>query len=245
MTQRMTLLMTRPYTASIRFVEQLPATVRDRLNVCYAPLIQIAPIVDQIPLGDAKALVFTSANAVGLASALIQDRTLPVYSVGKATTHAAKDAGWTASFSGATADDLIETLTAIQPSGPLLHLCGVHTRGAIPERLTAAGIRTTSIHIYDQITESLTEQAIEVLNGSIPVFAPLFSPRTARQFANQTVIRAPLWLATLSNEVSKPLKSLRYQRLLTCDHPDLATMIQCVENLVNTADRVERDQSAK
>lgn len=245
MTQRMTLLMTRPYAASVRFVEQLSATVRARVDVCYAPLIRIAPIVDQIPLGNTGALIFTSTNTVELASALIPDRVLPVYCVGRATTKAAKDAGWAALFAGENADKLIETLTATRPNRPMLHLCGTHTRGAIPQRLTAAGIRTTSLALYDQITESLKEPAVEVLNGPFPVIVPLFSPRTARQFASQRVTLAPIWLAALSKEVAKPLELINYQELLVCNHPDSAAMSHCVESLVNSADRVERDQSAK
>jgi uroporphyrinogen-III synthase len=245
MTQPMTLLMTRPYAASVRFVGQLPRTVREKVNVHYAPLIRIEPIVDQIDLGDAAALIFTSANAVELASALIPDRSLPVYCVGTATTQAAIDAGWPAQFAGATADRLVETLTELHPSGPILHLCGVHTRNAIAERLTAVGSQSTSLAIYDQIAEPLTKQALDVLNGSFPVIAPLFSPRTARQFAKQLTIGAPIWLAALSEEAAKPLNSLDYQKILVCEQPDAATMRNKIEILVNAAGRVETDTSAK
>ncbi len=241
----MTLLMTRPYSASRRFVGLLPDAVRSKVDVCYAPLIRIAPLTDHISLGDTAALIFTSTNAVDLASTLIQDRSVPVYCVGSATTQAARDAGWTAQFMGTTAEGLIETLTALGPDGPALHLCGVHTRNSIPERLTAAGFKTTSLAIYDQIAEPLTEQAVDALNGSFPVIAPLFSPRTARQFANQTTTCAPIWLAALSNEVAKPLKSLNYQKMLICDQPDAATMCNNIEILVNAAGRVETGQSAK
>jgi uroporphyrinogen-III synthase len=245
MTQPMTLLMTRPYAASVRFVGLLPGAVRAQVDVCYAPLIRITALVDQIALADVGALIFTSTNAVELASARIPSQTLPVYCVGATTTQAAKNAGWTAQFAGATANALIETLTTLQPSGPMLHLCGIHTRGAIPERLTSAGIQTTSLAIYEQIAEPLSQQGIAVLRGSHPVIAPLFSPRTARHFANQTTIQAPIWLAALSKEVAKPLKPLVYQKILICDQPDSAAMCRAIENLVNTAARVETDPSAK
>ncbi|MBL4768490.1 MAG: uroporphyrinogen-III synthase [Rhodobacteraceae bacterium] len=245
MTQPITLLMTRPNAASVRFVGQLPDTVRAHLNVCYAPLIRIAPLVDQITLGNTSALIFTSANAVELASALVSDRTLPVFCVGTATTQAAKNAGWTAQFAGTTANALIKMLTTLRPVGPMLHLCGVHTRGDIPKRLTTAGIKTTSLAIYDQITEPLTDQANAVLKGMFPVIVPLFSPRTARQFANLATIQAPIWLAALSKEVTKPLNSLDYQKILVCDQPDSASMCRTIERLVNAAGRVETGPSAK
>lgn len=215
------------------------------MEVCFSPLIRIAPLVDHISLGDAAALIFTSANAVDLASTVTPDRTVPVYCVGAATTQAANDAGWTAQFAGATAEEMIETLTTLGPAGPMLHLCGVHTRNAIPERLTAGGIVTTSLAIYDQIAEPLSQQAIDVLSGPLPVIAPLFSPRTARQFANQSTTGAPIWLAALSEEVAKPLKLLVYQEMLICDQPDAATMSKNIEILVNAAGRVETGTSAK
>lgn len=245
MTQPMTLLMTRPYAASVRFVGQLPDTVQAQVNVCISPLIRIAPLVDRIPLGNAAALIFTSANAVEIAGSVIPDRSLPAYCVGAATTRSAQKAGWKAQFCGETAEKLIETLTGSCPAGPMLHLCGVHTRNAISERLSSVEIKTSSIAIYDQITEVFTKQAVDALNGSIPIIAPLFSPRTARQFANQVPKTAPLWLAALSGEVAKPLKSLNYQKLVICDQPDAKTMCRNTEFLVNAASRVETNPSAK
>jgi uroporphyrinogen-III synthase len=241
----MTLLMTRPYAASVRFVGQLPDLIRAQLDVCYSPLIRISPLVEQIDIGDAKAVIFTSANAVELASAVISDRALPAYCVGAATTQAAQSAGWTAQFAGANAEGLIDTLTFARPNGPIVHLCGVHTRNAIPDRLTNVGVKTTALAIYDQIAMPLTEQAVKALNGSFPVIAPLFSPRTARQFANQSVVARQLWLAALSQEVAKPLNSLNYQKILICDQPDAATMCKAIEFLVSAAGRVETDPSAK
>lgn len=237
--------MTRPYAASVRFVGQLPDAVRAKVDVCYSPLIRIAPLVEHIPLGDAAALIFTSANTVELASAVITDRTLPVYCVGSATTQAAKDSGWTAQLAGTTAEALIKTLTVLRPDGPMLHLSGVHTRNAIAERLTTIGVKTTSLAIYDQIVEPLTKHAVDVLNGTFPVIAPLFSPRTARQFAIQSKITAPIWLAALSNDVSKPLKLLDYEKLLVCNQPDAPTMRKNIEILVSAVGRVETGPSAK
>lgn len=245
MTQPITLLMTRPYAASVRFVGQLPDRVQARVNTCYSPLIRITPLVERIPLGDTTALIFTSSNAVELASMLTKDRSMPAYCVGTATTQAAREAGWKAQFCGATSEKMIETLTTLRPDRPILHLAGVHTRNAISERLSSIGIKTSSFAIYDQITENFTKQAIDVLNSSIPVIAPLFSPRTARQFASQIPENAPIWLAALSDEVAKPLKSLNYHKLMICDQPDAKTMCKNIEFLVNAAGRVETSPSAK
>lgn len=245
MAATMTLLMTRPYAASKRFVAMLPDHIRARVSVCYAPLIRIDPIVDQIALGATGALIFTSSHAVELASSLILTRDLPVFCVGRATTRAAIDAGWSAEFAGLTADALVETLSNQRLSFPILHLSGIHTRGAIAERLSAVGIQTTVQPIYDQQVVPLTTDAIARLNRTEPVIAPLFSPRTARHFAGQVQGHAPLWLAALSSDVKKQLKSLNYNKLVTCNRPDAAAMCTVVENLVNDADRVENRPDAQ
>ena len=245
MTSTLTLLMTRPLAASKRFVAQLPDHVRAQLTICYAPLIRIEPIIEQIALGDAQALIFTSSHAVELSSRLILSRDLPVFCVGRTTTQAANDAGWNAEFAGLTADALIKTVLDQRPAAPILHLSGVHTRGEIAKRLSDAGIKTTAQAIYTQQDVPLTQEAMMLLDGVSPVIVPLFSPRTARQFAGQVQGHAPLWIGALSFEVEKVIKSFTYNKLEVCSQPDAAAMCAAVENLVNDAVRVESRPSAQ
>lgn len=240
-----TLLMTRPQAEAARFVAQLPDHIRARVDVCYAPLIRIVPLDVQVSLIGVRALIFTSGHAVRLASDLIGARDLSVFCVGKATTQAAIDAGWAAKHSGATADELVEKLVKDHPDGPILHLSGVHTRGAISHRLTAAGISTTSQALYDQQQNPLSDLALSRLKGSIPVIAPFFSPRTARHFAGLIPSRAPLWLAAFSDAVANPLKSLTYRRLIICSRPNSVAMYTAIENLLNDAGRVESSPNAQ
>jgi len=244
-TPAMTLLMTRPRPASKRFVAQMPETMRARFDVCISPLIRIEPCVMAIPTGAARALIFTSANAVTIAAGLIASRDLPAYCVGPATTAAALRAGWQATNAGATAEALVRLMLSDQPTGPVLHLHGLHTRGSVVERLNKAGLRAASQVIYHQVTQSLSHEAVARLNGITPVIAPLFSPLTARQFADQALGGAPLWLAALSNAVAKPLKTLNSNKLVISKQPNSTAMYTAIEILVNTVGRVESSPNAQ
>ncbi|MDP5219910.1 uroporphyrinogen-III synthase [Ruegeria sp. 2205SS24-7] len=231
--------MTRARAASERFIAGLPPEVLEQLTPVFSPLIEICPLDVVLDLSTVRGLVFTSANAVAIAGDLIQTRDLACYCVGAATTDAARDAGWPTTQSGDTAQQLISTLTREKPDAPLLHLRGVHARGEIAKNLSRAGTSCDEQAIYDQSLQPLTDAAVQVLAGSDPVVAPLFSPRTARQFAETARIRAPLWLTALSPAVAEPLETLTFQNLLIADRPDSAAMRKIVELSVKRVNRVE------
>ena len=234
-----TLLLTRPRDASVRFSASLPRSLLARVTTIFSPLVKIVKTVDDIDLGDARGVIFSSANGVAIASALSSRRDLPCFCVGQATTEAARQAGWQADCAGATADALVTSLAQTRPNTPLLHIRGTHTRGHIVARLTAQKCPARALVVYEQRLMPLTEQAKKALSGSDAVIAPLFSPRTARQFASQHKGQAPLYLAALSKSVAAPLKTLNCKELAIAEHPDSATMATLVEHLANTAIRVE------
>lgn len=237
--------MTRPQEAAERFVSALPRAIGRRLTPVYSPLITIAPFVQAIDLGDARGLIFTSVNGVAIAATQMHRRDLPCYCVGESTTKAARQAGWSADFAGPTAEALIESLHRNQPVAPLLHLRGTHSRGAVAARLTAMGCLTREQVIYDQPLLPLTQEALIALNGSDPVLAPLFSPRTARQFANQHVGGAPLHLAALSSAVAKSVKHLKSISIIVSPTPNSTAMAQLVGQMIESADRVEGRKRAQ
>lgn len=237
--------MTRPQEAAECFMAQLPANLRARLDPLFSPLVAIEPIAAAIEFGDARGLIFTSANGVGVAGKLTRRRDLPCYCVGMATTRAAQKAGWQANCAGTEAKDLIRTLAESQPERPLLHIRGVHGRGKVAARLSALGCLAREQVIYDQPLLPLTQAARTVLACTSPVIVPLFSPRTARQFANLVAGQAPRYLAALSAAVAKPLSMLKYNNLMIAEHPDAGTMAQLVGDLVNDAERVEGIKSAQ
>ncbi len=231
--------MTRPLESAKHFVAQLPAEARDLIMPIYSPLIGIEPSVGGLDFGDARGLIFTSTNGVRIAAGLTDQRDTPCYCVGKATTQAALNAGWQAECAGENSDALIRTLHQMQPAAPLLHIRGRHTRGAVAARLTALGCTTTDLVIYDQPLLALSDKAQQALASDAPILVPLFSPRTARHFANIVTIRAPLFLAGLSDAVAEPVKALNYNQLCVAAQPDIKSMTRCIVALLNDAKRVE------
>ncbi|MFC3613369.1 uroporphyrinogen-III synthase [Lutimaribacter marinistellae] len=231
--------MTRPQLASERFLAQLPQDVQAQVTAVHSPLLDIRPTDTAIELDDIRGLVFTSINGVAIASHRIDERNLPVFCVGEATTAAAERAGWQARFSGESSEALIATLLEERPASPLLHLRGEHSRGNLAETLTQLGLSVSEAIIYEQQLLPFTEDALAALDSETPVLAPLFSPRTARQFADLHKGRAPLFLAALSDAVAKPLETLPFERLKVAKRPDAEAMARTVEKMIRRAIRVE------
>lgn len=239
------LLMTRPREAAERFVASLPPDLRARLSPVFAPLIEIAAIDVSIRFDDARGIIFTSANGVAVAATLTDRRDLPCYCVGEATTRAAQDAGWRAECAGEDARTLVQTLIAAPPATPLLHLRGAHASSDVAADLSLAGCATRVQAIYDQKLLPLSDAALVALDGTDPVIVPLFSPRTARQFANCVTGRAPLLLAAISQAAAKPLCSLTFSGLQVAERPDARAMVRAVAVLADWANRVEGGSGAQ
>lgn len=140
---------------------------------------------------------------------------------------------------GATAEELVANLLKLRPQSPLLHLRGEHSRGDVAERLTESGLSTLEQRIYQQRLLPLTPQAETAIHGNTPVIAPIFSPRTARQFADVWTGTAPLWLAAISQATADSLGTLAYQRLKIAKEPTPKKMTKAVKKLVKHALRVE------
>jgi len=228
----LTLLMTRPRAASERFVAGLAPDLRRRLHVIHSPLVQIAFGPDLVAPGNARGVILTSSNGVAAAQAAGVRPALPAYCVGPATAASARDAGWSVAVTCDTADALVTALTDRRPPAPLLHLRGRHARGAVADRLTAAGIETRAQEIYDQRLIAPSDAARAALDGADPVIAPLFSPRTARQFADTCTGTAPLFLAAISPAAAEPVENMSYRALILASRPDGAAMAAAVETLV-------------
>ncbi len=236
--------MTRPRAASDRFVAQLPDHIRSQVAVIHSPLLKIEPLTVAVESDESAGLIFSSANGVNAAALLNVDRCLPAYCVGPATTQAAQDAGWDAQNLGATAEALVANLLKLKPRSPLLHLRGEHSRGNVAERLTESGLTTREQPIYRQQLLPLSDEALQAAEGNQPIIAPLFSPRTARHFADVWAGSAPLWLAAISEAAAEPLKTLRFERLKIADEPTPDKMQKAVKKLLNHVMRVESASGA-
>ncbi|MGV6803184.1 MAG: uroporphyrinogen-III synthase [Ruegeria sp.] len=231
--------MTRPRAASERFVAQLPVRVQSRIRVVYSPLLDIQPIPVDVDTSGINGLIFSSANAVNVAASLGVRRDIPAYCVGPVTTETAQIAGWASRMVGGTAEELVANLLSLRPLGPLMHLRGEHGRGNIAERLTDLGLTVRELPIYTQNLLPLTPEAADAAAGPGPIIAPIFSPRSARQFANVWPEQAPLLIAAISEATAEPLENLNIRRLKIAKRPTPKKMRKAVKKLVKYAMRLE------
>jgi uroporphyrinogen-III synthase len=216
------LLMTRPRAASKTFVQGLPAKIKARILPCYSPLMVIKGLDFDLSLAPGDAVIFTSANGV-LHGPIGQGQR--AYCVGAATTCAASDNGWAAQMMGLTADALVHEMLRKPLEQRLFHLSGVHTRGNIASRLTAQGMHTENIAVYDQIAQSLTTEAVALILAGKPLLVPLFSPRSAVQFANQVPQAATVHVIALSAAVAQGIDSSAYAPVRVAQRPDAGAML--------------------
>lgn len=250
------LLLTRPAPACRRFLDALDPAAVAPAQVVIAPLLEIVPLAPApgfsgIGRTGIGGVIFTSANGVAAARALDPAPGLPAWCVGAGTTAAAARAGWRAVQMGDCAQELIARLPAhlaARPganrqdspvSEPILHLAGRHRRGDVAGRLRAAGLDVRVVEIYDQRLCPLTAEARAALAGRAPVVVPLFSPRSARQFADQHRGSAPLHLVAISAAAAEPLKSLPFSDLTICPAPTLAAMLTATARALAAASRLE------
>ncbi|MGR3678450.1 MAG: uroporphyrinogen-III synthase [Paracoccaceae bacterium] len=235
--------MTRPQPQATAFVAALKAAAACAISPVYSPLLKIVPLHPTVAIRSYQGVVFTSATAIDHAGRLNVQPSLPAYCVGPATTQSAIAAGWSAIQCGVDANGLIEHLIAHKPAAPILHLRGQHTRGQVAERLTASELHCDSVALYDQQLCGLTIDAQALLASGQPVIAPIFSPRTARHFADQAKINSDLHLIALSDAVAEPLMSLQHKALVVSDSPDAVGMIRAIVNVYKNVQRVEGNGS--
>lgn len=234
-----TLLMTRPPAASERFVAALPAALRAGLAVHHSPLLRIVPLTQRVEFADARGVVFTSENGVATASGLTERRDLPVYCVGAWTTQKAREAGWRAVMLGENAAEMIAAMQADPPEGPLLHLRGRHGSADIAGALAPGGCELRVQVIYEQELLELDSRAQALLAGPGVVIAPLFSPRTAQQFARSAPARGAsagaLRLAAISEAAARPLRAMRPEQLVIATRPTAGALADSVGQLAGVA----------
>lgn len=232
------LLMTRPLAAARSFVASLGRAAA-QCQVIYAPLVQIRfnrPLPDMARF---RGLVFTSGNGVRSYVALGGRKDIPAYCVGAATAEAARIGGMRAISADGDSDALVELITTLNARPPLLHIHGEVTHGDVADRLSAAGIPTIPVVLYEQRLLPLDAEARAALDGSAPVIAPLFSPRTARQFATQGLGEAPLFVAALSQAVADAVGPDDLRALAVAERPNASDMARTVSELIETAAMLE------
>ncbi len=243
-----TLLLTRPPHASDQFWASLPLETRTGLELCLSPLLEIVPLAVP-PLQGISGLIFTSAVAPELIAKAYKRRDVTCYCVGQATARAAQDHGFlTVCFDG-DADQLVQGLIERRPPGRLLHLHGLHTTGSVAGRLNQAGLNVQNHAVYDQRLQPLSDGAITAFENEGTLIAPVFSPRTAQQLADEIAdipsVRATLSIVAISKNAMEPLNGTKAAFRRIAASPNASEMIKLVSEAIQQASRVERSDRAK
>lgn len=229
-----TILLTRPEVAAAGFETALRGA-GVKAEVVISPLIEIVPTAAEADFNQVQGVIFSSRNGV----AAVPGRALPAWCVGAATASAAKAKGWRAVAADGDAEALYRRVLADAPTGRLLHLRGEHARGDLANRLTTAGIKTREIVVYRQELRDLSGAAIELLARPNPVIVPLYSPRTATQFAANGPYVAPIVVVAISAAVAQMVAMMPTQRVVIAARPDGAAMVQAVAKLMEPSDAIE------
>ena len=226
---RPTLLLTRPQAASEAFWTEFSGHVTTQAEVLISPLINIVPTGIKPDLSNAKGVIFSSVQGVENSG---DPENIPAFCIGPNTTQAALSKGWNAEMSGESADALVLNLKQKRPTAPLVHIAGVHRRGFVARRLTDTGLQTTECSVYDQQLAPLSQAAQTVIGGDGTVIVPLFSPRTARQFARQVQRCVQLHIVTISAQVLAEVAEVDARSCAVARTPDRDGMIEMLQILL-------------
>lgn len=218
-----TMILTRPEAQSDSFAAEVLARWSGPLEVVISPLLRIVPLTPGIDFFEA--VIFTSAHGVEAAERLNIRKGIPAWCVGEKTGTLAQEAGFVPHIGPGNAEGLIASMIAARPQGRLVHLRGKHTRGAVKDRLRAAGLDCADVIAYDQQPQMLNNDAKRALDAQEPVIFPLFSPRTATILHQQGPFSAPMHVIALSHAVADAFDKGSARQVTVATRPDLPAML--------------------
>jgi uroporphyrinogen-III synthase len=217
----MRILVTRPLDDAQETAAKLKALGHESI---IAPLLEIrfrdGP---QLNLENVQAILATSANGVRALARRTPRRDIPVFAVGPQTSEAARLAGFANVKSADGNGDALAIAAAAwakPDAGALLHAQGEVTKGGLAKALTARGYEMRSEILYEAVAAAaLPQTAIDALKSDTLDAAFLFSPRSARIFA-ECVVRAGLVNETsrlaalcISRATADSLKPLAFREI--------------------------------
>lgn len=240
-----TILITRPEPSGAAFAKQLEKVIGPASKIVLSPVLQIEPCGTLPDLSEVRQLVFSSRHGVEAFARHSDRRDIPAYAVGEATAKAGRDIGLSVTACGGDARQMMKRILADALPGPFLHVRGEYTTGNLAQDLTLAGIETYEAVIYRQHAVGLTDQAKECLQQKTPVILPLFSPRSARLALSEGLVKAPLFVAAISENVAQEIPPAIAQDVVVADEPTTIAMLDVVQGLFDAAKRLEGGNTAK
>jgi uroporphyrinogen-III synthase len=228
------LLLTRPVVQARDFAEYLLEYGKKKFDVTYSPLFEINMLQADIEFSDVQALLFTSANGVRAFVHQYRAVNMQAFCVGQTTAKIARDSG----FAAISADGDVAALADLavelyQPgAGHYLHVRGAKTTGDLIGRLRKMRVRTDQVVLYEQTPLKLTPVALELL-ASYKVILPLFSPRTARLFAQEVsaIDLVGVTAVCISESTRQPLLQLTGCTCVIAPVPTRVAMRQAIMQL--------------
>ncbi len=235
LSNRPTLLITRPETQAREFVRALERRAGRSIETVYSPLTKIVPLDAEIDLTGVSHLLFTSANGVEQLANRVEERGIPALCVGATTTNSARSAGFEATSADGTATDLLQLALAQHQvkAGRILHVGGKEISFDLAGSLASQGVNADRLVLYRQIPLALNDVAHTVLMTT-PVMAPVFSMRGAKAIS-QEVENIPVLnisLVCISSEIAAILAALPNSAVLLAERPDRAEMITALLRLI-------------
>ncbi|SDO77507.1 uroporphyrinogen-III synthase [Lutimaribacter pacificus] len=237
-----TILLTRPDEGSARFAGAL-RDVLGPVGIVTSPILRIEGTGAVPDLSDDPVLIFTSRNGVEFRG-FGPKQGLTCLCVGDATAEAAEAAGIAARSAGGDLRDLLALIGREPPDRPLLHIRGAHSAGDLVGSLQAMGLIARAAVVYDQVAQPLSAGAKALLAGDGAVVVPLFSPRSAAEFARQHSGRAPLYIAAIS-EAAARAASVPHAAMRIADSPTMEDMLAATCGLFDAAQSLEGGSRAQ
>lgn len=241
MTDRPRIWLTRPQADSESFAASLHS---HGIECIIQPVLTIEPCTVTIAADDPKpaAILLTSRHAAQALAALPADwRTLPVYCVGDATAHVARDAGCPQAIVGEGGDVFAlmpRVAQDLAPGSRLLYLAGDTTRADISTLLGARDITVDARIAYRAVpTRKISNELRNALNGHRLTGVVFFSPRSAT-LAGKLLAQFGLddslsnsHAYCLSLNVANAAATMGFARVHTCHSPTADSMRELIVSL--------------
>lgn len=235
------LLLTRPLDGSQRFAKAVEERFGTAIEVVIAPLQAMEWMDDRPITDDVRALIFTSQNGV-----LGWNRAYPkfegvAYCVGPQTTALAARFGFDAIDCGGDARAVIDTVSAKNPAGTVIHVRGFHGSGDIADQLRGKGVICEERIVYRQAEAPPPPEFTMAFQSDRPVLAPLFSPRSAALFCEHLPDGATPWLAVISPNAAERVDLMLRRRMMVAEAPNAGAMLELVNEFLNGSGQVVTD----